>query len=121
MSIVESLRVALGDKVSTKAETLAGRSHDYWVLSHLRDFLGEPGPAPACVVRPADVAGVRTVLKLARGAGVAAGPCGLGSGVVGGVLAAAGQVILDMGGMAATRLIDEVNLLAGFDAGKNGL
>jgi alkyldihydroxyacetonephosphate synthase len=73
------------------------------------------------VVRPAGVADVQTTLRLAREAGVAVVPFGLGSGVVGGVLAAPGQVILDMGAMNATRLIDEVNLLAAFDAGKNGL
>jgi alkyldihydroxyacetonephosphate synthase len=58
---------------------------------------------------------------MATQAGAPVIPFGLGSGVVGGVLASPGAVLLDMGAMAQTRAIDEVNLLASFDAGKNGL
>jgi alkyldihydroxyacetonephosphate synthase len=120
--IVKGLVAALGaDKVRTDEASLEPRRHDYWVLSHLHDFLGAPAPAPACVVRPAGVADVQTVLRLAREAGASVIPFGLGSGVVGGVLAGPEAVILDMGAMNATRFIDETNLLAGFDAGKNGL
>ncbi|HXV00080.1 MAG TPA: FAD-binding oxidoreductase [Caulobacteraceae bacterium] len=120
--IVKSLVDALGpDKVRTDEASRDARRHDYWVLSHLHDFLGAPGPPAACVVRPADVADVQAVLRLTREAGASVTPFGLGSGVVGGVLAGAETVILDMGAMSATRLIDETNLLAAFDAGKNGL
>ncbi len=48
-------------------------------------------------------------------------PFGLGSGVVGGVIASPDAILLDMGAMDAVRFIDPVNLLAGFDAGHNGL
>ncbi|HEY2177628.1 MAG TPA: FAD-binding oxidoreductase [Caulobacteraceae bacterium] len=119
--IVKSLVGVLGaEKVVTDEASLGERRHDYWVLSHLHDVLGAPGPKPACVVRPTGVADVQTVLRLAREAGASVIPFGLGSGVVGGVLASPEAVILDMGAMNATRFIDETNLLAGFDAGKNG-
>lgn len=121
-SITEALRDALGpDKVRTDEASRAARRHDYWVVSHLRDHLASPTPMPACVVRPASVEDVRTVLALATAAGAPVVPFGLGSGVVGGVLTSAATVLLDMGAMNATRAIDEVNLLASFDAGKNGL
>jgi alkyldihydroxyacetonephosphate synthase len=120
--IIAALAEAIGpSKVSTDTETLAGRRHDYWVLSHVRDFRGEPGPTAACVVRPASAADVQATLRLANESGTPVIPFGLGSGVVGGVLASAGAIVLDMGGMRAVRSIDPVNLLASFDAGMNGL
>ncbi len=121
-SIAQALWAALGEaKVRTDAETLNARRHDYWVLSHVRDHVGTPGPPPVCVVRPADVADVQTTLRLASAAAAPVIPFGQGSGVVGGVLAGADSILLDMGAMNAVRSIDPVNLLAAFDAGKNGL
>jgi alkyldihydroxyacetonephosphate synthase len=122
MLIVDELLAALGaEKVRTDEAARAERRHDYWVLSWLRDHLGTPAPAPVCVVRPSSVADVQAVLRLASAAGAPVIPFGLGSGVVGGVLTSPDAVLLDMGAMSATRSIDEINLLAAFDAGKNGL
>jgi len=121
-SIVEALTDALGpDKVRTDETERTARRHDYWVVSHLRDHLGRASPSPACLVRPASVDDVRVVLALASAAGAPVVPFGLGSGVVGGVVASPDSILLDMGSMSRTRTIDEVNLLASFDAGKNGL
>jgi alkyldihydroxyacetonephosphate synthase len=119
--LISTLRGALGDKVVTEPEALAARRHDYWVASHVRDFVGQPAPSPACVVRPASVADVQAVLKIANETRTAVIPFGLGSGVVGGVVTSPDAILLDMGSMKATRGIDPVNLLASFDAGKNGL
>jgi len=122
MKIADRLSAALGvEKVLTDEASRSARRHDYWVRSWLQDHLGTAGPPPACVARPSSVADVQTVLRLALEAGVPVIPFGLGSGVVGGVLASPDSVVLDMSGMAATRFIDPVNLLAAFDAGKNGL
>jgi alkyldihydroxyacetonephosphate synthase len=122
MAVAEDLVRALGpDKVRLDEESRAERRHDYWVLSWLHDHLKSANPLPACVVRPASVADVQATLRAARAAGAPVVPFGLGSGVVGGVLTSADSVVLDMGAMAATRFIDETDLLAGFDAGKNGL
>lgn len=121
-SIAAALTATLGpDKVLTDEAARGARRHDYWVLSHLHDHLRAPGPPPACVVRPSSAGDVQAVLRMATQAGAPVIPFGLGSGVVGGVLASPGAVLLDMGAMAQTRAIDEVNLLASFDAGKNGL
>jgi len=119
--VIEKLQAALGERVVTDPDTLNAKRHDYWVASHVRNYVGQPGPSPACVVRPASVADVRAVLKIANETKTPVIPFGLGSGVVGGVVATPDAILLDMGAMKATRAIDPVNLLASFDAGKNGL
>jgi alkyldihydroxyacetonephosphate synthase len=121
-SIADTLTAALGaEKVATDGAALAAYRHDYWVVSHLHDHLGHGPSAPACVVRPTNVADVQATLRAATAAGAPVVPFGLGSGVVGGVVTSTESVVLDMGAMRATRFIDKTNLLAGFDAGKNGL
>ncbi len=120
--IAEALKGALGEaQVLTEPGVLAERRHDYWMVSHLRDRKGAAAPSPACVVRPRSVADVRAVLRLANDRGAPVIPFGLVSGVVGGVFARADAIVLDMSAMNAVRSIDPVNLLAAFDAGKNGL
>jgi len=121
-AITRELIEALGPgKVLDDEATLAARRHDYWMLSHVRDHLGAPGPSAACVVRPSSVADVQAVLRWAGSTGTPVIPFGLGSGVVGGIVASPDAILLDMGSMNAVRSIDPVNLLASFDAGKNGL
>lgn len=120
--IVDALRDALGDrKVRTDAGTLNERRHDYWVLSHLADVQGRPAPSAGCVVQPTEVADVVAVVNACRETGTPLIPFGLGSGVCGGVIATPESVLLDLSEMNATRFIDETNLLASFDAGKNGM
>ncbi len=122
MTVITALRDALGPaKVLTDEASLAARRHDYWMVSNLRDRFGGAAPNPACVVRPANVADVQAVVRAAAAADAPVVPFGQGSGVVGGVIVGPDTVLLDMGAMNATRFIDPVNLLAAFDAGKNGL
>jgi alkyldihydroxyacetonephosphate synthase len=121
-AIADALRGLLGEaKVDADPAALAARRHDYWVLSAIRDHVGEPGPSPACAVRPASVADVQATLRWANETGTPVIPFGLGSGVVGGVIASPEAILLDLGAMTAVRSIDPVNLLASFDAGCNGL
>ena len=122
VSTAQVLARRLGpDKVLTDPDILATRRHDYWMLSHVRGHLGTPGPNAACVVRPQSVADVQATLALANQTKTPVIPFGLGSGVVGGVVASADAILLDMSAMNKVRFVDPVNLLAGFDAGKNGL
>ena len=108
-------------KILTDPASLAARRHDYWMISHVRDRVGQAAPSPACVARPASVEDVQAILAIANEHGAPVIPFGLGSGVVGGVIARPDAIMLDMGAMTAVRSIDETNLLASFDAGKNGL
>lgn len=119
--IVESLKAALpAERVRTDDDLLQTRRHDYWVLSHLDDVQDRPAPKPACVVQPASVAEVVAVVNACRSSKTPIIPFGLGSGVCGGVIANSESVVLDMSAMNATRFIDAKNLLASFDAGRNG-
>ncbi len=119
---IDTLRDLLGDDlVRTDPELLTSRRHDYWAASHLREWRGEPMASPGCVVRPTATEQVSELLRFASGAGVAVMPFGLGSGVCGGVLPTEDVVLLDLSAMDRTREIDEYDLLATFDAGKNGL
>jgi alkyldihydroxyacetonephosphate synthase len=119
---LDALAAAIGaDRIETDGARLDARRHDYWALSHIRDHVGRPAPRPGALVRPRGVADVQAVLRFASDHRVAVIPFGLGSGVVGGVVAGPEAILLDLGGMAQVRFIDPVNLLAGFDAGHNGL
>lgn len=121
MTIVSKLQESLKrDRVITDEVLLEQRRHDYWVLSHLDDVQERPAPSPACVVQPASVDDVVATVKVCRESGTAIIPFGLGSGVCGGVVSHPESVLLDMSAMNATRFIDDTDLLAGFDAGKNG-
>jgi alkyldihydroxyacetonephosphate synthase len=119
---VSRLADAIGaSRVLTDAETMGARRHDYWMVSHVRDLVGTPASPPLAVVRPKGVAEVQAIVRLCAETGTPLIPFGLGSGVVGGVITGGEAILLDMGAMAATRFIDETNLLASFDAGRNGL
>jgi alkyldihydroxyacetonephosphate synthase len=121
LPIIETLTAAIGAaKVRTDAATLQERRHDYWVLSYLDDLQGRPAPKPACVVQPESVDDVVVVVNACRENGVALIPFGLGSGVCGGIVGHPQSVLLDMSTMNRVRYINETNLLASFDAGKNG-
>jgi alkyldihydroxyacetonephosphate synthase len=119
---VDGLRRALGEaQVITDPDRLGERRHDYWMVSHLRDRKGTPAPSPACVVRPTSVTDVQATVRWAAEHGVPLIPFGLGSGVVGGVIARPDAIVLDLSAMDRVRGIDAINLLASFDAGKNGM
>ena len=110
-ALVQALAEAVGaDKVVTTEDVLDARRHDYWATSHIRDLAGAPGPRPACVVRPLSVIDVQRVLAVAGDRRAPVIPFGLGSGVVGGVVARSDAIVLDMGAMSAVRFIDETSI-----------
>lgn len=122
MTIASELAERIGrDKVLGDADSVRARRYDQWCVKHLRDWRGQPVQAPGLVVRPADVADVRQVVLFAHDRRIPLVPFGLGSGVCGGIEPTGDSILLDMGAMAAVRFIDETNLLAGFDAGMNGM
>ncbi len=120
-AIVEALRIELGEIVRTDAEILQARRHDYWAASHLREWLDTAMESPRCVVQPTETAQVQALLRYATANRIAVVPFGLGSGVCGGVLTTHDVVLLDLSTMNQTREIDGHNLLATFEAGKNGM
>lgn len=119
---IDALRDLLGpDLVRTDADLLASRRHDYWAASHLREWRGDLLGEAGCVVQPTSTEQVQELLRYASRRRVAVMAYGLGSGVCGGVLPSDEVVLLDMSTMARTRSIDDHDMLATFDAGKNGL
>ncbi|HEX4335497.1 MAG TPA: FAD-binding oxidoreductase [Polyangiaceae bacterium] len=116
----ELSRILGPEKVLVDEGARRARRRDFWVPSQLADVKGLDEPLPACVVRPAELSDVVTVVNVCRANRAPLVPFGLGSGVCGGVLATASTVILDMGAMNRVREIDERNLLATFDAGVRG-
>ncbi len=121
-STIDALRDLLGDEVvSTEQELLTSRRHDYWAASHLREWRGQPMGEPGCVVSPTAPEQVQDLLRYATRQRIPVMPYGLGSGVCGGILPGDDVVLLDLSTMTRTRMIDEHDLLATFDAGKNGM
>jgi alkyldihydroxyacetonephosphate synthase len=120
--VAERLASVLGEgRVETAEAALQARRHDYWAVSHVRDLRGDPAPTPACVVRPGSVADVQATLRFASERSIPVIPFGLGSGVVGGVIARPDAIVIDMSAMDRVRSIGEANQLGSFDAGMNGL
>jgi alkyldihydroxyacetonephosphate synthase len=121
-TFLDDLTAALGpDRVLRDPQSLDQRRYDQWAASHLKDWLGQPMARPLAVIRPQSVEEVRQAVAKASASKTPIIPFGLGSGVCGGVLASPDAAILDLSGLNQVRFIDQTNLLAGFDAGKNGL
>ena len=105
-------------------ETRKSHRRDAWVLSDL-DELEANGQTveaelPACVVRPASTEDVVAVINLCRSSGTPLVTAGLRSGVCGGLLASAGQVVLDMSAMSGVRSVNHNDLIGSFEAGLRG-
>jgi len=93
---------------------------DLWPLELMRQRAGE-SPPKVLVARPQGREQVAAILRWASAAGVVVTPLGGGSGVVGAVAPAQGEVVLDMGGFDRIFEVDEVNLTCRCEAGVNGL
>ena len=120
--IIDALREKIGaDKVLTSDEALDARRFDYSVPSHLRDWRGEVLPRPGVVVRPESTEQVQSIMRVASESSIPVVPYGLGSGVCGGIRPDPSVILVDLSHMNRIREIDETNLLASFDAGKQGL
>jgi len=117
----EDLRALVGaTRIVEDPTAIARASRDTWVISVWRSLGNRPLPRPACVVRPETTAEVAAVVSYAARERIAVVPFGAGSGVCGGVLAAEGSIVLDLGAMRALRGIDERALLATAEAGLLG-
>ncbi|MCP5041323.1 MAG: FAD-binding oxidoreductase [bacterium] len=120
--VIDALCSEIGEaKVHTSDDVLDDRRFDYWVLSHLQDWRGEPLSRPGVVVRPESAGDVQAIVRQASKTSTPIVPFGLGSGVCGGIRPDPSVILVDLSKMNRTRGIDETNLLASFDAGKPGL
>ncbi|TME50074.1 MAG: FAD-binding oxidoreductase [Chloroflexi bacterium] len=92
---------------------------DMWPLGIMEERAGIPAPK-VLVVRPAGREQVAEVLRWAASNHVAVTPMGGGSGVCGALGPAAGEIVLDLGGLDRVLEIDETNLTCSCEAGVNG-
>ncbi len=120
--LIDALKDRIGStKVLTDDNTLRSRAHDYWVVANLRAWRGDAMPMPGVVIRPTTIEDVQKTVRVATEHKAPLMPFGLGSGVCAGVAPDDKTLLLDMSALNKTRFIDATNLLAGFDAGKNGM
>ncbi len=107
--IVALLRAALGDAVSTEAADLeAARA----------DKSGQRSPtAPLAVVAARTVEHVQTALRLAHEHRVPVVPRGAGTGLTGGAMAGAGELVLSTAAMTRILEIDEADQVAVVEPG----
>jgi len=118
---IELLRQSVGvAKISTDEHILQERRRDYSFINELDDFQGRTVPKPCCVAMPANTADVVKIVNVCRETQTTLIPFGLGSGVVGGVIANPEAVVLDMSSMKKIKKIDTYNLIATFEAGVRG-
>ncbi|MBT5435864.1 MAG: FAD-binding oxidoreductase, partial [Rhodospirillaceae bacterium] len=79
------------------------------------------GTLPSVVVEPKSIPEVQQVVRLAGRENISVIPYGSGSGVLGGTVPFAGEMILSCRHMNTIQVIDETNRIARADAGTNGL
>ena len=96
--IVDDLRGALGESITTNSATLRAHCRDTWVLNELRDVEGTPFPLPLAVVEARSTQEVSRAMRLCREAGVIVVPYGGGSGVCGAIQVPEGVVVISRTG-----------------------
>ena len=100
--------------------TLTDHSHDTWSVALLRLQRGVLTDRPACVVTPESAEQVARTLQYASRERIPVVPFGGGSGVCGGVLPAAGAIVIDMRRMRELLELNETALMARVQAGMMG-
>ena len=119
--IVDALRGALGESVTTDSATLRAHCRDTWVLNELRDVEGESFSLPLAVVEARSTEEVSRAMRLCREAGVIVVPYGGGSGVCGAIQVPENAVVISTAKLQGLVTLDSENLLATFRAGTNGM
>lgn len=107
--VVALLRAALGDAISTDAATLDALRSD---KSGQRT-----DAAPLALVAARTVEQVQAALRIANEHGVPVVPRGAGTGLSGGAMAGAGELVLSTAAMARILQIDDVDQLAVVEPG----
>lgn len=97
---------------------LAGK--DFWPLTNLWFMEGKAASLPDAVVWPESTAEVAEIVKIARHYKVPLIPFGEGSGVLGGITAVNGGIVMDMKRMNRIIEIDQESLLLTVETGING-
>ena len=120
-TLADELTELLGaDAVRTDEATLDSTSHDASPMTTKWSRQGRHPYRADIVVAAHDTWDVVTVLRAARAAAVPVTPRALGSSVTGQPLPTSGGIVLDVSGLEADTIVDEVNLTVTVPASRLG-
>lgn len=117
---LEELSALLGERVSLSEEDRILCGKDFWPLTNVWFMEGKIASLPDAVVWPETTEEVAAVIKIAKGYKIPVIPFGEGSGVLGGITAVEGGIVIDMKRMNRILSIDEESLLLTVETGING-
>ncbi|MEA1872594.1 MAG: FAD-binding oxidoreductase [Chloroflexota bacterium] len=118
---VERVRRIVGDEHFSRQESdLISYSLDYWLYGVFLSQKGDLPALPSAVISPASAAQIQEIVRCASEYKVPITPFGGGSGVLGGAVPLNGSIVLNLQRMSRFLNLDEVSLVAEFEAGIMG-
>ena len=118
---VGKVRRIVGDEHFSQQESdLISYSLDYWLYGVFLSQKGDLPALPSAVISPASAGQIQKIVRCAREFKVPITPFGGGSGVLGGAIPLNGSVVLNLQRVSKFLNLDEVSLVAEFEAGIMG-
>jgi len=118
---VERVRRIVGDEHFSQQEgDLISYSLDYWLYGVFLSQKGDLPALPSAVISPASATQIQEIIRCAGEYKVPITPFGGGSGVLGGAIPLNGSVVLNLQRMNRFLNLDELSLVAEFEAGIMG-
>jgi len=113
-------RIVGGEHFSQQESDLISYSLDYWLYGIFLSQKGDLPALPSAVISPASTAQIQEIIRCAGEYKVPITPFGGGSGVLGGAIPLNGSVVLNLQRMNRFLNLDELSLVAEFEAGIMG-
>jgi len=118
---VQRVRQIVGEEYFTQQEgDLISYSLDYWLYGIFLSQKGDLPALPSAVISPASTDQIQEIVRCASEYKVPITPWGGGSGVLGGAIPLNGSIILNLQRMSKFLNLDELSLVAEFEAGIMG-
>jgi alkyldihydroxyacetonephosphate synthase len=118
---IERVRRIVGDEHFSQQEgDLISYSLDYWLYGVFLSQKGDLPALPSAVISPSSAAQIQEIVRCASEYKVPITPFGGGSGVLGGAIPLNGSVVLNLQRMSRFINLDELSLVAEFEAGMIG-
>ncbi len=113
-------RIVGGEHFSQQEGDLISYSLDYWLYGIFLSQKGDLPALPSAVISPASTTQIQEIIRCAGEYKVPITPFGGGSGVLGGAIPLNGSVVLNLQRMSRFLNLDELSLVAEFEAGIMG-